>query len=250
MMRQCRFPVVLAICGLVFMLAGCQQLSPHTVTSPSRPSGSSSGVTGQSLTFATGGASCSEGHPVQYRFDWGDGTYSSWSSSTSASKTWNSAGTRQVRAQARCAADTSVVSSWSSTRSVTITAPDYGGIGDTVDNGELAITLRSARTADSIGIWEPDPGLIYLIVDLRAEALRDGQYICGLFTLEIIQSDGRVRSSSVATYALDHSFDSANLDAGQWTDGEVAFEVSPGQDYYILEYDWIRVESIEFRFSP
>lgn len=91
----------------------------HTVSTPTTPSGPSTGCAGSSLTYTTGGSTCSQGHSVQYRFDWGDGTYSSWSSSTSASKSWSAAGTYNVKAQARCASDTSVVSSWSSAKSVT-----------------------------------------------------------------------------------------------------------------------------------
>ncbi len=248
-MRGRNIAVVLGLTVLLLGLGGCLGPGPHTVSTPNRPSGPASGKVGQPLTYSTGEASCSEGHAVQYRFDWGDGTYSSWSSSTTASKTWNSAGTYQVKAQARCASDTSVVSSWSSTRSVTITAPAYGGIGDTVDNGCLAITLRGVRTADSISIWEPDPGRIFLIVDLKAMALRDDQYVSALLTFEIIQSDGRVQNASIATSALDYPFEDANLNAGQWTDGEIASEVYPGQEHYTLEYEWVGVDPIRFRFS-
>jgi hypothetical protein len=76
------------------------------------------------LPFSTGGSTCSQGHSVQYRFDWGDGNYSNWSSSTSSSYSYSSAGTYQVKAQARCASDTSVVSSWSPPHAVTILATE------------------------------------------------------------------------------------------------------------------------------
>jgi hypothetical protein len=91
-----------------------------SVSTPSTPSGSTSGQTNTSYTYSTGGATSTAGHSVQYRFDWGDGTLSSWSSSTSASKSWSSPGTYDVKAQARCATDNSVLSAWSPVRSVTI----------------------------------------------------------------------------------------------------------------------------------
>ena len=94
--------------------------TPHTISAPNTPSGPNSGEVGEMLTFTTGGASCSHGHPVQYRFYWGDGTFSSWGSSPTASHAWTSAGTYQVKAQARCSVDTSVVSEWSPTKTVTI----------------------------------------------------------------------------------------------------------------------------------
>lgn len=117
MRRRLLFPVVLL---LSMMLTGCVSLNPHDVSTPNIPSGPSSGNTGESLSYSTGGATCSQGHSVQYQFDWGDGTYGSWSSSTSANKTWSSAGTYQVKAQARCATSTTVVSRWSSAKQVTI----------------------------------------------------------------------------------------------------------------------------------
>jgi len=94
----------------------------HTVTTPDTPSGPSSGEVNKSYTYSTGGSSCSQGHSVEYRFDWGDGTYSSWSSSTSASYFWSSAGTYTVKAQARCSVNHDIVSDWSSGKKVTINA--------------------------------------------------------------------------------------------------------------------------------
>lgn len=92
---------------------------PHTITVLNTPTGPSSGVTGTSYTYATGGSSCSQGHAVEYQFDWGDGTQSSWGSS-SRSKSWSNPGTYNVTARARCTSDTSIVSGWSSNKQVTI----------------------------------------------------------------------------------------------------------------------------------
>jgi hypothetical protein len=65
---------------------------PHAVTPPSTPTGGPAGGSGfseTSYTFSTGAASCNQSHSVQYRFDWGDGSYSGWSSSSSASHEWH-----------------------------------------------------------------------------------------------------------------------------------------------------------------
>jgi len=139
MKRKVDTVLLLGLSMILLGLAGCADLTPtgHTVSIPNIPSGPSSGEVGQSLTYSTGGSSCNQGHSVQYLFDWGDGTSSAWSSSTTASKTWNSTGTYQVKAQARCEADPSVVSAWSSARSVSVTAPPpapirFSGRGDTV----------------------------------------------------------------------------------------------------------------------
>jgi len=98
----------------------------ESVSQPNTPSGPSSGSTGQSLSFSTGGAANNKGHSLQYRFDWGDGSFSTWSSSTSVSNSWPSSGTYNVKTQARCATHTSVVSIWSSAKTVTITCPSPG----------------------------------------------------------------------------------------------------------------------------
>jgi subtilisin family serine protease len=90
-----------------------RDLPTETITTPDAPSGPTAASVGQIVTFTTGGASSNLGHTVQYRFDWDDGSYSTWSLSTSASHSWSSEGNYTVRAQARCSIHTSVVSEWS-----------------------------------------------------------------------------------------------------------------------------------------
>jgi hypothetical protein len=113
------------------------QNTSHTVSTPSTPDGPSNGNTSVSYMYTTGGSSCSQGHSVEYRFDWDDTTYSSWSSSTSGSHAWSSADTYQVRSQARCSVNNSIVSSWSSAKTVTISgggpAPEINIKKDTTD---------------------------------------------------------------------------------------------------------------------
>ena len=92
----------------------------ETVSIPSKPSGPTSGYTGTIYTYTTGGSSSNLGHSIQYRFYWGDGTYSTWSSAASATKSWSSPGTYAVKAQARCATHPSVESNWSGVLSVNI----------------------------------------------------------------------------------------------------------------------------------
>ncbi|MBC8460441.1 MAG: hypothetical protein H8D67_20855, partial [Deltaproteobacteria bacterium] len=74
----------------------------HTVFIPDMPDGPPEGMTDIPYTYTTGGSFCFQGHSVEYRFDWGDGTYSDWSSSTSASHSWSVANTYIVKSQARC----------------------------------------------------------------------------------------------------------------------------------------------------
>ena len=87
----------------------------ESVSTPSTPGGPSSGITGTSYNYSTGGSSSNLGHSVQYFFDWGDGTNSGWLpvGQTSATKPWLSEGSFLVKAKARCSIHTDVESDWS-----------------------------------------------------------------------------------------------------------------------------------------
>ena len=87
----------------------------HFVGQPARPHGNSLPVLGTSYMYSTDYSACSEAHDIQYRFDWGDGTFSDWLSvgPTSASHAWTASGSFAVKAQARCAFEISIVSPWS-----------------------------------------------------------------------------------------------------------------------------------------
>ena len=127
----------------------------ETVSTPTTPSGQTSGSTTTSYSYSTGGASSNLGHTLEYRFDWGDGTYSAWSASTSASKSWTSAGSYSVRGQARCASHNAVVSAWSSGLTVTI-IPSAVSCTVTTSPSSLAITVDGAPyTAPRSFDWAP-----------------------------------------------------------------------------------------------
>ncbi len=101
----------------------------ESVSTPTTPSGSASGATGTSYAYSTGGSTTSLGHSVQYKFDWDDGSDSGWLDvgTTTASHSWATAGTYDVRAMARCATHPANESLWSATYPVII----YVGGGST-----------------------------------------------------------------------------------------------------------------------
>ena len=89
------------------------------------PTGTTDAGTGYAYPYSTSG-SPGDGDPAEYQFDWkGDESdLSSWGSSTQT-KSWSSAGTYMVRARARCALHTSIVSDWSSGLKVVVVDPNF-----------------------------------------------------------------------------------------------------------------------------
>jgi uncharacterized repeat protein (TIGR02543 family) len=127
---------------------------PEAVSTPTTLSGPTSGITGTSYTYSTGGSSSNLDHPVEYQFDWnGDGSDLSPWGAPAQSKTWANAGAYNVRARARCATDTDVISSWSGSLSVTITVPSTVA---TNPSGLQIMVDGSTYTAPHTFDWTPN----------------------------------------------------------------------------------------------
>ncbi len=94
----------------------------HFVTQPTLLLGEVTAVAGTSYLYETGGSICSESDEVLYRFDWGDGVISDWLSfgQVGAAHVWSHSGPFAVKAQARCAVDPVILSSWSNQLIVTV----------------------------------------------------------------------------------------------------------------------------------
>jgi hypothetical protein len=92
------------------------------VSPPSKPIGPTSGTAEVLYSYSVAGSSSNLGHPVQYLFDWGDGTNSGWlpAGQTNATKSWPVSGTYEVTVQARCASHNFILSPWSESLSVDI----------------------------------------------------------------------------------------------------------------------------------
>ena len=142
--------------GETISFYGLYQAIEETVSTPSIPSGPTTGTTDTSYTYSTGGASSSLGHSLEYRFDWGDGSYSGWSSSTSDSHSWSSPSTYIVRAQARCATHTSIISGWSLELTMNIPPPEeetMGTIDVTSDPSGASFTLSGPTNYSGTTPW-------------------------------------------------------------------------------------------------
>jgi len=118
---------------LQFYFAHFDPSLTESVSTPDAPIGPTDGSPGISYIYSASGSSSNFGHPVQYRFDWGDGMKSEWLpvGTTSAPKKWSLPGIYSVKVQARCSQHTSILSSWSppldvTLKKVTLLAPTSG----------------------------------------------------------------------------------------------------------------------------
>ncbi len=73
-----------------------------SVVKPGTPEGEDNPTVGISQTYTTTGSPSDPCHPMEYRFNWGDGTSSSWSTSLNANHAWNIPGARTLTVDARC----------------------------------------------------------------------------------------------------------------------------------------------------
>jgi len=84
-------------------LGGFLQLSNETyISKPGAPVGEEMPIIGQTYTYLTSGAVCSNGDKAEYKFNWGDGSFSDWSSSKEAEKIWTDDYQCQIIVNARC----------------------------------------------------------------------------------------------------------------------------------------------------
>ncbi|OGP88500.1 MAG: hypothetical protein A2156_03500 [Deltaproteobacteria bacterium RBG_16_48_10] len=115
----------------------------ETITTPIFTTAPTSGTTGQPVSF-TASATSSVGHPLQYRFTWGDGSTSSWGSAT-LTYTYNTANTYSVTVQAKCQTD-GVTSSVSYPTQITISSGTGGGTGTKTNPIKLNLYTTATPT--------------------------------------------------------------------------------------------------------
>ena len=146
----------------------------HAISTPTTPNGLTRGEKDVSYTFTSGGSACTQGHSVEYQYDWGDGNFSGWSSAADAAHSWSTPGAYTVTARARCSVDTSLVSGWCSGAVVTIliqyTEADKHAVGDFNGDGldEAAVDFGT------LGVWLWNGGAWGLLTSSNPEHLVAG----------------------------------------------------------------------------
>ncbi len=123
----------------------------HNIEIPAEVLGPFIGKVGALHKFTKDREVCNQGHPVEYRYDWGDGTFSDWSSTEEVTHLWHRAGKYKVKIQARCSADKKVISSWSSGKVVTILAKMWSTKRITHNPADLT-DPEIARSGDNIHV--------------------------------------------------------------------------------------------------
>ena len=91
----------------------CSSDPPHSVSRPATPSNPTHTQPGIELSITVNGSTCSQGHAVEYRVDWGDGEISGWSSGSTFSHTYATESVYGVKGQARCSTNPGLESGWS-----------------------------------------------------------------------------------------------------------------------------------------
>jgi hypothetical protein len=108
--------LALLIVVIACLCVGCDEDPGEVVSRPTTPQGDIDLNPAEEATFRTGGAASSGGHPVEYRFDLDADAmnrYTPWSRVDTVSASWPDTARYVVKAQARCASHTNVLSEWS-----------------------------------------------------------------------------------------------------------------------------------------
>ncbi|MGQ9777500.1 MAG: hypothetical protein ACUVQ9_09850 [Thermodesulfobacteriota bacterium] len=124
----------------------------ESISMPQKPSGPSFGKINESYTFITGSSVSSSGHPVEYQFDWGDGTLSPWGG-PSQEKTWTVGGVFIIRARARCSLHPDIISRWSDETFIvieTVSSPSFLS-GPTTGIPGVSYTYTTGGSYSSLG---------------------------------------------------------------------------------------------------
>lgn len=127
--------------------------------------------------------------------------------------------------------------------------PPYNPVGAVADNGYIELQLRSLEVEEKIGGQTPRAGHQFIVLNVKATALKNNQYPSKSMYFQILDDEGNSYSISLATAQLDNYFKSSVLEEGESTKGMMVFEVPTDPKYYILSYDQPDQPAIKYKFS-
>ncbi|UCG51252.1 MAG: hypothetical protein JSW58_13805 [Candidatus Latescibacterota bacterium] len=139
------------------------------ISTPSRPTGPHQTTPGLLETYCTEGATSSEGHPIEYQFDFdADGAHaiSEWTESPCAQHFWSTPDEVVVKARARCALHPDRMSEWSEGLTVSV--------GQVTELPEIHFTTSITKVIDGTPttITKPyDPAVLDTVGMIRPFAI-------------------------------------------------------------------------------
>jgi len=113
---------------------------------------------------------------------------------------------------------------------------NVGVVGERRESGGIALTVLSVSKADSISIWTPESGNVFLIIEVLIENVsRDDETPYNPFYFSVKDGDGFEASTAIA--APDPSLQSGTLPKGDKVRGFVAFEVRSIATGFTVTYE-------------
>jgi hypothetical protein len=114
--------------------------------------------------------------------------------------------------------------------------PQYG-VGDTVQNGRVALTLNSYENTSWIGIYQAKEGWTFLITDITIKNIGSENISYNVLYMSMKDSNGYMFSSHIATSSLTGGLGSGTLTPGDSIRGKVAFQVPANETYFVMHYN-------------
>lgn len=163
-------------------LARRNQAALGRVPTPNVPVGRTTVYCGRQVEFRAGGSACDLGDPVEYQFDWGDGSQPNWTAAARNGHAYFAAGAYYVIARSRCAFHPAVVSPWSTGLAISVVTqpqagPDLAGswkyLNQTCEakKGVERCMVQAQITVRNAGALVEGPSRIAWLVS--ADAFRD-----------------------------------------------------------------------------
>jgi hypothetical protein len=113
-------------------------------------------------------------------------------------------------------------------------------LGNTLEFSKVDITLNSLREDKDGGLFEPEEGMMYAIIDLTIEN-KSSESISSssLMQIDVFDDSGHFYSTSL--FAETKGSIEGEISPGQKKRGEVGFEVLEQSEslYMLLDYDWL-----------
>jgi len=113
-------------------------------------------------------------------------------------------------------------------------------VGDTLEFSNVNITINSMREDKNGGLFEPDEGMMYALIDLTIEN-KSSESISSSSLMQINMFDGQGHYYSTSLFAETKGSIEGEISPGQKKRGEVGFEVLEKAEslYMLLDYDWL-----------